>query len=82
MKVLRRLWVKREEGETGDRAEESGIPQLNAMSSKPLSRHSVIECLKKELSILSPLRHEHLIKLFGVMLQPLGLVLELAPREV
>ncbi len=36
--------------------------------------------MKKDLSILSPLRHEHVIKLFGVMLQPLGLVLDLAPR--
>ncbi len=74
---------ERRDGETGDRAEESGVPQRNAMSSKPLSRHSIIEGftnLKKDLSILSPLRHEHVIKLFGVMLQPLGLVLDLAPR--
>ncbi len=36
--------------------------------------------MKKELSILSSLRHEHVIKLFGVMFRPLGLVLELSPR--
>ncbi len=47
------------------------------------TRHSIVEGfsnLKKELSILSPLRHPHIIGLFGVMLRPLGLVLELAPQ--
>ena len=28
--------------------------------------------LKKELSILSPLKHTHVIQLYGVMLHPLG----------
>lgn len=61
----------------------SGLERGAAMSSRPLSRHSILEGfnnLKKELSILSPLRHEHVIRLFGVMLRPLGLVLELAPK--
>ena len=46
-------------------------------------RHQIItgfNNLKKELSILSPLRHEHIVELIGVTLTPLGLVLELAPR--
>ncbi len=47
------------------------------------TRHSIVEGfnnLKKELSILSPLDHPHVIGLFGVMLRPLGLVIELAPQ--
>lgn len=52
--------------------------------SKPRAptRRSIVEGftnLKKELSILSPLRHAHVISLLGVLLRPLGLVLELAP---
>lgn len=35
--------------------------------------------VKKELAILSPLSHAHVVHLFGVMLRPMGLVLELAP---
>ena len=59
----------------------NGETQLSLL--KPPSRHSIIEGftnLKKELSILSPLKHTHVIRLFGIMLRPLGLVLELAPR--
>ena len=43
--------------------------------SKPLTRKSILDgCsnLKKELSILSPLKHTHVIQLYGVMLRPLG----------
>ncbi len=36
--------------------------------------------LKKELSILSPLKHANVVRLFGVSIKPLGLVLELAVR--
>lgn len=46
-------------------------------------RHQIItgfNNLKKELSILSPLRHENIVELIGITLTPLGLVLELAPR--
>lgn len=35
--------------------------------------------LKKELSILSPLKSDHIIRVHGVVLCPLGLVLEHAP---
>ncbi len=54
-----------------------------AIEHRPPNKHSIVEGfsnLKKELSILSPLSHPHVIKLFGVMLRPLGLVLELAPQ--
>ena len=47
-----------------------------------ITRHSIIDgfCgVKKELSILSPLKHPHIIQLHGVMMRPLGLILELAP---
>ena len=47
------------------------------------TRHSIIEGfykVKEELSILSPLKHPHIIKLLGVMLCPLALVLEFAPQ--
>ena len=37
--------------------------------------------LKKELSILSPLRHPCVIELLGISMEPLGLILELAPRS-
>ena len=50
---------------------------------RPTSRHSIINGftnVKKELSILSPLKHPHVVRLFGVMLRPMGLVLELAPK--
>lgn len=58
-------------------------PEVHAHLARPPSRHSIIEGftnLKKELSILSPLEHDHVIRLFGIMLRPLGLVLELAPQ--
>lgn len=35
--------------------------------------------LKKELSILYPLKNDHVIRVHGVVLCPLGLVLEHAP---
>ena len=47
-----------------------------------ITRRSIIDgfCgVKKELSILSPLKHPHIIQLHGVMMRPLGLILELAP---
>ena len=60
--------------------EEQDVRSL--LMAHPPSRHSIIAGftnLKKELSILSPLRHPHVVQLFGVMLRPMGLVLELAP---
>lgn len=36
--------------------------------------------LKKELAILSPLKHTNVVQLFGVSIKPLGLVLELAVK--
>ena len=52
-------------------------------SDTTLSRRSVIEIfgyVKKELSILSPLKHPHIIQLHGVIMRPLiGIILELAP---
>ena len=53
------------------------------MAGRQPSRRSIVHgfnSVKKELSILSPLKHAHVVKLFGVMLRPMGLVLELAPR--
>lgn len=47
-----------------------------------VTRRSIIDGfggVKKELSILSPLKHPHIIQLHGVMMRPLGLILELAP---
>ena len=47
-----------------------------------ITRRSIIDgfgSVKKELSILSPLKHPHIIQLHGVMMRPLGLILELAP---
>ena len=49
---------------------------------RPPSRYSILtgfSNLKKELSILSPLKHDHVIRLHGVVLCPLGLILEHAP---
>ena len=46
-----------------------------------IARRSIIDgfgSVKKELSILSPLKHPHIIQLHGVMMRPLGLILELA----
>ncbi len=65
------------------RTSESTDPEAKEVVSRPPTRHSIVEGfsnLKKELSILSPLEHLHVIGLFGVMLRPLGLVLELAPQ--
>ena len=47
------------------------------------TRHSIVEGfnnLKKELSILCQLKHSHIVELYGVLLRPLGLVLELASK--
>ena len=49
-----------------------------------ITRRSIIDgfgSVKKEFSILSPLKHPHIIQLHGVMMRPLGLILELAPLE-
>ena len=49
----------------------------------PMHRGNIVQGfnnLKKELSILSPLRHPNIVQLFGVSVEPLGLVLELAPK--
>ena len=49
---------------------------------RPPSRYSIItgfSNLKKELSILFPLQNKHIVQLHGVVLCPLGLILELAP---
>ncbi len=65
------------------RATESTDPDAKEVVCRAPTRHSIVEGfsnLKKELSILSPLEHLHVIGLFGVMLRPLGLVLELAPQ--
>lgn len=46
------------------------------------SRYSILigfTNLKKELSLLSPLKNDHVIRLHGVVLCPLGLILEHAP---
>lgn len=56
---------------------------VRSLPVRPPSRHSIVTGftnVKKELSILFPLSHPHVVKLFGVMLRPLGLVLELAPK--
>ena len=50
---------------------------------KPMNRAALISGfnnLKKELSILSPLKHTNIVQLFGVSVKPLGLVLELATK--
>ena len=51
--------------------------------SADITRRSIIDGfsnIKKEFSILSHLKHPHIIQLHGVMMRPLGLVLELAPK--
>lgn len=56
---------------------------VQSLPTRPPTRHSIITGftnVKKELSILFPLSHPHVVKLFGVMLRPMGLVLELAPK--
>ena len=61
---------------------DEGREERSRSQSHP-QRHQIItgfNNLKKELSILSPLRHENIVELIGVTLTPLGLVLELAPR--
>ena len=47
-----------------------------------ITRRSIINgfaIVKKELSLLSRLKHPHIIQLHGVIMRPLGLILELAP---
>ncbi len=66
--------------------EEGGVEGADARSllqARPPSRHSIVtgfQNVKKELSILSPLSHAHVVRLYGVMLRPMGLILEYAPR--
>ena len=50
---------------------------------RPPSRYSILtgfNNLKKELAVLSPLKNAHVIRLHGVVLRPLGLILEHAPQ--
>ena len=69
-------------GEGGIVGEEEGEQDVRSLLARPPSRHSIVNGftnVKKELSILFPLSHPHVVKLYGVMLRPMGLVLELAP---
>ena len=66
------------EVEGGDRGRQHGRVQV-----KEPGRRSIVtgfENVKKELAILSPLAHPHVVRLFGVILRPIGMVLELAPK--
>ena len=77
LKALTKEW--KSDARDSDHAHSEAPPP-----SKPRAptRRSIVEGfgnLKKELSILSPLKHAHVISLLGVLLRPLGLVLELAP---
>ena len=68
-------------GRSGRDSEEG--QDVRSLPTRPPTRHSIITGftnVKKELSILFPLHHPHVLKLFGVMLRPMGLVLELAPK--
>ena len=68
--------IYRREGD--EESEETG----QDIPTRPPTRHSIVigfTNVKKELAILSPLTHPHVVRLFGVMLRPMGLVLELAP---
>lgn len=63
--------------------EEEEGPDARSLLVRPPSRHSIVTGfvnVKKELSILSPLSHPHVVHLYGVMLRPMGLILEYAPR--
>ena len=65
--------------------EEPDKPDTHSVLSRNagITRRSIIDGfsnLKKELSILSPLKHPHIIQLHGVMMRPLGLILELSPQ--
>ncbi len=64
--------------------EEGGLrPQQREQAKEP-GRRSIVngfENVKKELAILSPLSHSHVVKLYGVILRPIGMVLELAPKR-
>ena len=56
---------------------------VRSLPARPPTRHSIVTGftnVKKGLSILFPLQHPHVVKLYGVMLRPMGLVLELAPK--
>ena len=65
--------------------EEEGEGQgSHSLPARLPSRHSIISGftnVKKELLILSQLRHTHVVHLYGVMLRPMGLILEYAPRR-
>jgi len=67
------------EGEGADRGHQPGV----RVQVKAPGRRSIVtgfENVKKELAILSPLAHTHVVRLFGVILRPIGMVLELAPK--
>jgi hypothetical protein len=73
------------EGERARRVREGSEDDqgVRSLPVRPPTRHSIITGftnVKKELSILFPLHHPHVVKLYGVMLRPMGLVLELAPK--
>ena len=63
--------------------EEEEADARSLLAARPPTRHSIVTGftnVKKELSILSPLSHAHVVRLYGVMLRPMGLILEYAPR--
>lgn len=84
LKAMTKEWRPQDQQE-GEGEEEEGVEDernVRSLLARPPSRHSIITGfanVKKELSILFPLMHPHVVKLFGVMLRPMGLVLELAP---
>jgi hypothetical protein len=77
LKALTKEWTRQTTISTTDPA-----PEQEATPPKPPSRYSIIQGfnnLKKELALLAPLRNPHVIQLHGVVLRPLGLILEHAP---
>ena len=92
MKAMTKEWLAKKEGDDGgDRGqEEAGLAdqaraqQAHRVHMREPARRSIVsgfENVKKELAILSPLCHPHVVKLYGVILRPIGMVLELAPKR-
>ena len=84
MKALgRKLDLETDDTYSDDEDEHGAHIGGGGVRPRPMDRAAIISGfnnLKKELSILSPLRHSNVVELFGVSVKPLGLVLELAPK--
>ena len=82
LKALTKEWTQQSSFPSTPSSPSASSTPRQPTPHRPPTRYSILigfSNLKKELSILYPLQNRHVVRLHGVVLRPLGLILELAP---